>query len=402
MKYIVKIVRKILHLDLDAFYCAVEERSNPALRGLPFAVGGRPEERGVVSSCSYAARAVGVRSAMPMGRALRLCPELQILPGNHAAYAKASREVMQRLADLTPLVEQISIDEAFLDVTDLPQPAEALARALQQRIREELDLPCSLGVAANKLVAKIANDVGKAAKRAGDNRQPPQAVTVVPPGTEAAFLAPLPVIQLWGVGPKTAERMELLGSRTIGDLAARPEKELVTLFGKNGLELSRHARGQDDRPIVLEHEIKSVSQEITYSRDTSDPLVLDHSLVEMAESVGRRLRSDGLAGRTVKIKLRWSDFTTLTRQVTLPQPTDQDAEILAAARKLLKATWVDRRRVRLIGVGVSGLETPARQLELFNQEDDARARRLQDAIDNVREKYGRRSIRRGKKKDTPV
>lgn len=389
--------RKILHLDLDAFFCAVEERRKPALRGLPFAVGGLPDERGVVASCSYAARAFGVRSAMPMSRALRLCPDLKILPGDHPAYSEASREVMQRLADLTPLVEQISIDEAFMDVSDLPAPAEQLARALQKRIRDELNLPCSLGVAANKLVAKIANDVGKAAKRAGDMRQPPQAITIVPPGSEAAFLAPLPVIQLWGVGPKSAERLESLGIRTIGDLARRPDSELTALFGKNGPEMGRHARGIDERPLVVERETKSISQEVTYTRDTTDPLVLDRTLAEMSESVGRRLRADGLAGRTVRLKLRWADFTTLTRQVTLPQPTDQDAEILESARRLLKATWVDRRRVRLIGVGVSGLEVPARQLELFNQSADDRTRRLQHAIDEVRAKFGRKSIQRGKK-----
>lgn len=389
--------RKILHLDLDAFFCAVEERRKPALRGLPFAVGGLPDERGVVASCSYAARAFGVRSAMPMSRALRLCPDLKILPGDHPAYSEASREVMQRLADLTPLVEQISIDEAFMDVSDLPAPAEQLARALQKRIRDELNLPCSLGVAANKLVAKIANDVGKAAKRAGDMRQPPQAITIVPPGSEAAFLAPLPVIQLWGVGPKSAERLESLGIRTIGDLARRPDSELTALFGKNGPEMGRHARGIDERPLVVERETKSISQEVTYTRDTTDPVVLDRTLAEMSESVGRRLRADGLAGRTVRLKLRWADFTTLTRQVTLPQPTDQDAEILESARRLLKATWVDRRRVRLIGVGVSGLEVPARQLELFNQSADDRTRRLQHAIDEVRAKFGRKSIQRGKK-----
>jgi DNA polymerase-4 len=389
--------RKILHLDLDAFFCAVEELRQPDLRGKAFAVGGRPEERGVVSTCSYAARARGVRSAMPMGRALRLCPEMIILPGNHAAYGEMSRAVMQRLADLTPLVEQISIDEAFLDVSDLPEPAEQLARALQQRIRTELDLPASLGVAANKLVAKIANDVGKAARRAGDQTLPPQAITVVPPGEEAAFLAPLPVLMLWGVGPKTAQRLESLGIHTIGDLARHTESELEGLFGKTGSDLARHARGIDQRPVEVTHEIKSISQEITFVRDTNDPQVLDRSLVEMVESVGRRLRQDGLAGRTVRIKLRWSDFTTLTRQVTLSQPTDQDREILDAAQALLKANWVDRRRVRLIGVGVSGLETPARQLELFDQAKDEHARRLQQAIDELRSRFGKQAIQRGQK-----
>ncbi|HKZ68683.1 MAG TPA: DNA polymerase IV, partial [Anaerolineales bacterium] len=208
--------RKILHLDLDAFFCAVEEQRDPSLRGKPFAVGGKPEERGVVASCSYAARQVGVRSAMPMSRALKLCPGLLIVSARHRAYGQTSDKVMAVLHDLTPLVEQISIDEAFLDVSDLPQSAEAIARELQRTIRDQLNLPASLGVATNKLVAKIATDVGKAAARTGDY---PSAVMVVPPGEEAAFLAPLPAIALWGVGPKTADQLARLGLKTIGDIA---------------------------------------------------------------------------------------------------------------------------------------------------------------------------------------
>ncbi|MBI4771414.1 MAG: DNA polymerase IV, partial [Chloroflexi bacterium] len=204
--------RKILHLDLDAFFCAVEEQRDPALRGQAFAVGGRPEARGVVASCSYAARRFGVRSAMPMARAVKLCSGLIIVPSRHKVYSDVSRQVMERLYDLTPLVEQISIDEAFLDVSDLPESGEALARRLQATMRDELRLPCSLGVATNKLVAKIASDVGKAAARTG---APPNAILVVPPGEEAAFLAPLPAAALWGVGPKTATRLAGLGIHTI-------------------------------------------------------------------------------------------------------------------------------------------------------------------------------------------
>ena len=263
--------RAILHLDLDAFFCAVEEQYSPALRGKAYAVGGRPEERGVVASCSYAARQHGVRSAMPMGRALRLCPGLIVVPGRHGAYGEVSRKVMARLHALTPLVEQLSIDEAYLDVTELAGDvvgeAEAIARRLQATIRAELDLPCSLGVATNKLVAKIANNVGKAAARSSS---PPNAITVVAPGAEAAFLAPLPCGELWGVGPRTAERLAALGLHTIGQLTTWPEARLISEFGKHGAELYRMARGRDDSPIVTQRERKSVSQETTYVRDVAD------------------------------------------------------------------------------------------------------------------------------------
>jgi len=208
--------RQIIHLDLDAFYCAVEEQRDPSLQGKPFAVGGRPEGRGVVSSCSYAARKKGVRSAMPMARAIQLCPELVIVPPHFDLYRPASRRVMSKVRELSHLVEQISIDEAFIDVTELPEDAEILGRRLQTEIRDELRLPSSLGIATNKLVAKISNDVGKSKAKKG---VPPNAITVVPPGKEAEFLAPLPVEMLWGVGPKTAERLALMNVKTIGELA---------------------------------------------------------------------------------------------------------------------------------------------------------------------------------------
>ena len=223
--------RTILHLDLDAFFCAVEEQHDPSLAGKPFAVGGRPEERGVVASCSYAARKSGIHSAMPMSQARRRCPTLLIVPSHFASYRAASTQVMARLKALTPLVEQLSIDEAFLDVTALETPGEMLARQLQQTIRDELGLPCSLGVATNKLVAKIATDVGKAAAHTGSA---PNALCVVPPGTEAAFLAPLPTRTLWGVGPRTVEQLAALGIRTIGDLARHPLPSLIRQFGKHG------------------------------------------------------------------------------------------------------------------------------------------------------------------------
>ena len=354
--------RTIIHLDLDAFYCAVEEQRDPGLCGKPFAVGGRPEARGVVASCSYPARAVGVRSAMPMARALRLCPALLIVPHHFDLYHKASHAVMERLHALTPLVEQISIDEAFLDVSTLSGEPETLAHQLQTAIRTELNLPCSLGVASNKLVAKIASDFGKSLAQKG---QPPNAITVVPPGTEAEFLAPLPVERLWGVGPKTAARLGELGVLTIGDLAQVPESELLHRFGKHGEEMAHHARGIDDRPIVTERETKSISQEITFSRDVHDPARLRAVIEEQAESIARQLHEEALEATTIKLKLRWPDFTTLSRQTTLSQPFKEADFISQVAWHLLEKVWQPGQPIRLLGIGVSGLGSHPRQLGLW-------------------------------------
>ena len=385
--------RTILHIDLDAFFCAVEERDNPSLRGKAFAVGGKPDERGVVASCSYAARQFGIHSAMPMSQAVRLHPDLIIVPSNFKAYGPTSREVMARLNAVTPMVEQISIDEAFMDVTGHSQAGQPLAQALQATINRELELPCSLGVASNKLVAKIANNVGKS--EAGRTSQAPNAIKVVPPGEEAAFLAPLPIRELWGVGPKTAERLKQMGIETIGDVARHSEAELSRLFGKSGVDLSRHARGIDERPVETEHESKSISKETTYTHDVGDVALLRKTLRELTDGVGWRLRRSGLCGNTVKLKLRWSDFTTLTRQTSFPQPIDQDDEIFEAALDLLDKTWVYGRKVRLIGVGVSGLEEARRQLGLFEQPESQDNRKLQSTLDELRDRFGESIIKRG-------
>ncbi len=384
--------RTILHIDLDAFFCAVEEKHNPSLRGLAFAVGGRPGERGVVASCSYAARKFGVHSAMPMSQALRLCPKLIIVPARHHRYGEVSEQVMQRLQKVTPLVEQISIDEAFLDISSLEQSPEQLARQLQNGIRQELSLPSSIGIAGSKLVAKIATEVGKKSAK-GD--APPFALTIVPAGEEAAFLAPLPVELLWGVGPKTAKRLSEIGIHTIGDIARWPEGEMIHLFGENGRELWQHARGLDDRPVVTEHEVKSISQEETFVRDVRDDQKLQKTVQEQSAEVGKRLRESDLAGTTIKLKIRWPDFTTLTRQTTLPHATDQDDEIGRTALKLLAAVRKPGQAVRLIGVGVSGLGPPVRQLSLWEAGSE-KSRKLQDALDELRKKYGDKVIRHGR------
>ena len=381
----------ILHLDLDAFFCAVEETRDPGLHGKAFAVGGKPDERGVIASCSYAARRYGIHSAMPMAQALRLYPKLIIVPSHHGVYGEVSRKVMAKLNALTPLVEQISIDEAFIDISELGEPSERVASRLQADIRDELSLPCSIGIASNKLVAKIATEVGKkAAKGAG----PPFGLTIVPAGEEAAFLAPLPVEMLWGVGPKTSAKLTELGIHRIGDIARWPENEMVRLFGENGRDLSRHARGQDDRQIVTEHETKSISQETTFSRDVRDDKILEQTLLEHSAQVGRRLKESNLAGTTIKLKIRWPDFTTLTRQITLEQSTDQAEEIGKVALILMKKVRWSGQSVRLIGVGVSGLGPPVRQLALWSMGSE-KSRHFQKAVEELREKYGDKVIHHG-------
>jgi len=390
--------RTILHLDLDAFFCSVEETQNPGLRGVAFAVGGKPNERGVVASCSYAARKLGVRSAMPMSRAIRLCPGLIIVSGRHRLYSEVSHKVMDILHDQSGLVEQISIDEAFLDISDIQEEHERLARGLQARIRDELHLPSSIGIASNKLVAKIATEVGKALAlkriKAQGLAEPPNAVTVVPHGEEAAFLSPLPADMVWGVGPKTSKRLSELGIHTIGDIAKWPESELIRLFGENGRELARHAKGIDNRPIVTEHETKSISQEVTFSVDVRDDKILHKTVREQASRVASQLRKQELAGSTIKLKIRWPDFTTLTRQTTLGHRTDQEDEIAKAALELMNSVRKSNQAVRLIGVGVSGLGQPIRQLGLWDMGSE-KSRKLQEALDVLREKYGRDVIHKG-------
>jgi DNA polymerase-4 len=335
---------------------------------------------------------------MPMSRALRLSPGLIIVSGHHRHYSEVSRLVMERLHDVTGLVEQISIDEAFLDISDIQEDPQRVAHGLQARIRDELHLPCSIGIASNKLVAKIATEVGKALalKRITSQglAEPPNAVTAVGFGEEAAFLSPLPADMLWGVGPKTFARLKELGIHTIGDIAKWPEAELIRLFGENGRDLAQHAKGIDNRPIMTERETKSISQEVTFSVDVRDDKVLQKTIRDQAGRVGLQLRKNELAGSTIKLKIRWPDFTTLTRQTTLNHRTDQDDEIAKAAFELLKAVRKPNQSVRLIGVGVSGLGQPIRQLGLWDM-DSEKARKLQEVVDELQEKYGKKVIKRG-------
>jgi DNA polymerase-4 len=374
--------RSILHVDLDAFFCSVEEILDPELKGKAFVVGGRPDGRGVVASASYAARAFGIRSAMPTAQALRLAPGLIILSSRHGVYGQHSKKVMDHLRKSAPIMQKISIDEAFLDVSADLRPGAELARQWQNEILNLFQLPTSWGIATNKLVAKIATEVGK-----------PGGLVTVPPGEETAFLAPLPVDMLWGVGPKTKSRLEQINIYTIGELAQVPAAKLRTLFGVVGLELASRARGEDSSEVRQGGEPRSMSAERTFAQDLSRTADLHKALLQMSEEVGRRLRRDGLAGRTIRLKIRWPDFQTHTRQLKLEQPTDHDGEIYLEAQKLLSSLWAEGQPVRLLGVGVADLSTPWRQLSLFGRawEQDER---LQTALDDIRSRFGPKAVRR--------
>ena len=344
-------MRHILHADFDAFYASVEQLDAPELRGKPVVVGGSPEGRGVVASASYEARSFGIHSAMPMRTAQRLCPQAIRVGARFDRYRQVSRQVMTIFRDITPIVESVSLDEAYLDVTHIvaigEQP-QSIAQTLKSRVKTELGLTISVGAATSKSVAKIASDIDK-----------PDGLTVVPPGQEQRFLAPLPVSKLWGVGPKTAERLISEGINTIGDIAACQDRWLQANFGKHGPHMRHLALGKDDSPIVVERETKSVSAETTLARDTADPELLVEIVNRLSQRVAIQLRNNQLHGRTVKLKLRLSDFTTFTRQRTLPETIQSAYDLSQSAVELLNAELQPGRFFRLIGVGVSGLEQQA-------------------------------------------
>jgi len=350
--------RLIFHIDLDAFFASVEEIENPDLRGKALIVGGKADGRGVVASANYAARDFGVRSAMPTAQALRRCPQAIVVPPRHALYKAYSQKVMAIFSDTSPVLEQISIDEAFLDMTDYLSAQEDpidVAKKLQRHIKVELGLSASVGIAANKLVAKIASDFEK-----------PHGITHVPFGTEAQFLAPLPVRKLWGVGPKTATELAAIGVQTIGDLARLSEENLVARFGSHGAAMYRHARGIDTRPVKTTRVAKSVSQETTFQNDVDDINLLRQTLVDMSLKIAYRLGKKDFAARTVTLKLRYSDFSTLTRSITRDPPTQFAEDIAHYGQFLLNKHWQSNRPLRLIGLGVSHLVRGAHQPKLFD------------------------------------
>jgi DNA polymerase IV len=367
--------RVILHVDMDAFFAAVEQRDRPELRGKPVIVGADPKAglgRGVVSTASYEARPFGVTSAMPISRAYRLCPTGVFLPVDMDKYAHVSDQMMEILGRFTDLVEPLSIDEAFLDVTGSRRAlgdAEAIARALKRAIHEELDLTASVGVATCKLIAKIASDMRK-----------PDGLVIVPPGSEASFLAPLPLLRLWGIGPKTEERLVKAGLHTIGDLARCAPTTLERRLGTHGQDLIQLARGIDERPVSAgSAEAKSLGQEHTFDKDVADRERLRRTLLAVADNVAHRLRERKLAGRTVTLKYRDASFSTLTRAATLPQAAADAQTLFDTAWRLLLAVHKDQS-VRLLGISVSGFEAEP-QLALFAEPPaTSRVDRLQDAV----------------------
>lgn len=378
-------MRTILHADLDAFYASVEVLDDPSLRGRPVIVGGDPGARGVVSAASYEARRFGVHSAMPLRTAARLCPNGAFLPGRPERYRDLSRQVMAIFASYTPMVEPISLDEAFLDVTGSLAAfgeGEAIARRIKERVRAEVGLVVSVGVASNKLCAKVASDLRK-----------PDALVVVPPGGEATFLAPLPVSRLWGVGPQSRQALADYGVTTIGQLAATPEATLRRRFGSHGSELAARARGIDPSPVVPSQAPKSVGHELTFDRDVVDTARLEATLLDLAESVASRLRHHHMAAGAVQLKLRYEGFETLTRQMPVPSQTRESDPIYAAGLALLRKTLVAGRGVRLIGLTAIHL-TDAQQLTLFDAPD--RTDRLTRSIDAVRERFGEKAITRAR------
>jgi len=381
----------ILHVDLDAFYASVEQLDDPTLRGRPVVVGGLGG-RGVVAAASYEAREFGVRSAMPMARARRACPQAAFVAPRFDRYTEKSREVMAILESFTPLVEQLSIDEAFLDVRGahrLLGSGVDIAHALRAQVLGDTGLVASVGVATTKFLAKLASDLSK-----------PDGLLAVAPGTEEAFLAPLPVSRLWGVGPATRKRLERMSVSTIGEVAALPESALTAALGNSlGQKLRALARNDDPRPVVPEREAKSIGAEETFTVDLNTREACDHELVRIVDRVAARLHDAGLEARTVTLKFRYANFETKTRARTLPAATVLATEFLATARELIDA--VDcARGVRLLGVSLSQLAPVAAVQGTLDLDDpaaadDAQRRRRADverAVDAVRDRFGARSV----------
>ena len=389
---------------MDAFYVSVEELYDPALKGKPVVVGAPGDQRGVVAAASYEARKYGIHSAMPSRTAKRLCPHAIFLPGNHARYEEWSEKVRAILERFTPVVQMVSIDEAYLDLTGterLHGPAWMAAQKIQRAIRDETRLrqgsggqarsqedaylPCSIGVGPSYVVAKVASEMAK-----------PRGLLWVPEGSEAAFLAPLPVRRIPGIGPVTEKSLAALGVRTVGELARVERHKLEEVFGEWAESLYRKARGQDAELWFVDEEQKSISHERTFHHDIDDPIRLEATLAYLAELVGERLRAAGLYARTVTLKLRYASFRTLTRAHTLAEPTDLDAVIYQTALKLFRRAWDRRQKVRLLGVAAGALGATAGQPSLFDAERQARLEKLARAADQVRGCHGTDAVRTAK------
>jgi len=378
----------IMHIDLDAFFVSVERVFNPELKGKPVVVGGKPDHRGVVASASYEARAFGIHSAMPLSTARRLCPQAIFVEGSFPKYRDASRKFMAILADFSPFLEPAGLDEAYLDATGFETiygSIHKMAADIKQRIKDKLELCASVGIASCKVVAKVASDLSK-----------PDGLLEVAAGEEASFLAPLPITNLPGIGKKSGRILRGLGIKTIGELAIMPSGLLKSHFGASGELLQRFARGIDDRKVEPPREAKSISRETTFSVDTKDRPFLEATLRYLSERVGSSLRRQGKQARCITLKLRYADFTTITRSKTLQQTIDTDQVIFdTGAQMLEKALAKEKQPVRLIGIGVSNLTEPGRQLAMLDSSAQ-RAAQLNRAIDRIRKKYGFTAIQTGR------
>jgi DNA polymerase-4 len=378
--------KAIIHLDMDAFYAAVEVLDNPSFKGKPVIVGGS-EKRGVVSSASYEARKYGVHSAQPMATATRLCPKGVLLPVRMSRYKEVSERVFEIFCRFTPLVEPLSIDEAFLDVTGsvkLFGPPEGIAKMIKEGVAEEIGITVSAGVAPSKFLAKIASDLGK-----------PDGLVIVRESEVKAFLEPLPIEKLWGVGKVTREALGLLGVRTVGDLSRLPVDVLEKNFGKHGIHLHLLSQGVDDRDIEVSREVKSIGHEETFSDDLLDIGAVRKELLSLATRVSRRLRGEGFVGKTVTLKVKYNDFAQITRSETFQEPTEDGSEIFRRCCGLLEKTEVGKRPARLLGISVSHLcaQEAEDQLSLFQKESTApRKKKLHLALDEISEKYGEDGI----------
>jgi nucleotidyltransferase/DNA polymerase involved in DNA repair len=372
---------------MDAFYASVEQGDNPALKGLPVIVGGDPEKRGVVSAASYEARVYGVHSAMPTSQAKRLCPHGIFLPVRMHRYREISEQIFKILQEYTPFLEPLSLDESFLDVTGSEKlfgPVLQIAKAIKRRILETTGLTASAGIAPNKFLAKIASDFKK-----------PDGLVEIKPEDIQEFLHDLPISKLWGVGKSTEEVLKGMGILRVGQLAVYPAERIEKKLGKFGLELIALARGEDARPVTPDSEAKSISQEETFTPDLVDLEKMKRVLLDQAEQVGWELRKEKLKGCTVTVKVRYPDFTTVTRSHTLPFPTDQGIEIYQTALLLLHKTEALQKKARLLGVGISNLlhQDDPEQLILF----DSRRKQVQrttQAMDRIWDKFGQEAIKR--------
>ena len=377
-----------MHIDLDAFFVSVEQVLNPELKGKPVVVGGKPDRRGVVAAASYEARAFGLHSGMPLATASRLCPQTIFIEGSFPRYRDASKRFMAILADFSPYLEPMGLDEAYLDATGFESihgSIRQMAVAIKKRIKDELGLCASVGIAGCKVVAKVASDLSK-----------PDGLLEVPAGEERSFLAPLPVVQLPGVGKKSECVLRGLGTNAIGQLAALPLGILKSHFGIAGVIIHNHANGIDERKVEPPGEAKSISRETTFGRDTSDGSLLSATLRYLSEKVGSALRRKGKQAGCITLKLRYADFTTITRQQTLSQAGDSDQIIFDTGCKLLKKELsAGKQAVRLIGIGVSSLVESGRQLDMLDA-SDMRLKKLDMAIDRIRQKYGFTAIQTGR------